>query len=334
MGNYTSGRRISDTLEGSGFARQRSSLAGKAVGGKPSRCRFNNRGYGDVCAGGGAIFCQGGTLTISKCNISDNIVVGEVILFGTGGGIYCYQCNSLSITGSIISGNLANPKESRGGGIFIGPRLYSRLYPLCNVTIKDCIINENSAWQGGGIASYNCSNLKITGCTFSRNSGRGGGLYDWDSNSTLVNCIFTGNSSSGVSAYNYNGSMTLTGCTFVENSSYTNGGGILATGNLTINNCIMAGNSANCGGGIYSYYSSSNITNCTFAENYAANGNALACDSNKHQYPSNLRLTNCILWNGRNEIFNNDGSTIDITYSNVQNGWPGTGNIHTGPCFV
>jgi hypothetical protein len=45
-------------------------------------------------------------------------------------------------------------------------------------------------------------------------------------------------------------------------------------------------------------------------------------------------MTNCILWNGGDEIWNNDGSTINITYSNVQGGWPGTGNIDADPMFA
>ncbi len=45
-------------------------------------------------------------------------------------------------------------------------------------------------------------------------------------------------------------------------------------------------------------------------------------------------MTNCIVWNGGDEIWNNDGSTIDINYSDVQEGWPGTGNIDADPLFV
>jgi len=37
---------------------------------------------------------------------------------------------------------------------------------------------------------------------------------------------------------------------------------------------------------------------------------------------------------GGDEIWNNDVSTITITYSDVQGGWPGKGNIYADPCFV
>jgi hypothetical protein len=45
-------------------------------------------------------------------------------------------------------------------------------------------------------------------------------------------------------------------------------------------------------------------------------------------------MANCILWDGGDEIWNNDGSTIDITYSDVQGGYPGPGNINADPLFI
>ncbi len=47
------------------------------------------------------------------------------------------------------------------------------------------------------------------------------------------------------------------------------------------------------------------LTNCTFAGNSATlDGNALALNSSS--YPSTVQLVNCILWDGRDEIWNND----------------------------
>jgi hypothetical protein len=76
------------------------------------------------------------------------------------------------------------------------------------------------------------------------------------------------------------------------------------------------------------------LSNCTFAGNFAPDGNALACDSDGQSSPSNVQLTNCILWDGCSEILNNDGSTISVTFSDVQGGWPGLGNVYLDPCFV
>jgi len=85
-----------------------------------------------------------------------------------------------------------------------------------------------------------------------------------------------------------------------------------------------------------SYRSSPMLTNCTFSGNGAANGDAVGCDSESS--PSTVFMVNCILWDGGDEIWNNDGSAITVAYSNVQGGLPsgsidGGGNIDEDPLF-
>lgn len=69
------------------------------------------------------------------------------------------------------------------------------------------------------------------------------------------------------------------------------------------------------------------------AANTASDGNALLCDS-QSGYNSNIQITNCIIWDGGNEILNADGSIISIAHSNIQGGWSGIGNIDADPCFA
>ena len=90
--------------------------------------------------------------------------------------------------------------------------------------------------------------------------------------------------------------------------------------------------------------SSPTVVNCAFSGNSAANGKSLAFDSFMQRQPGTLLMTNCILWDletilgdlrvRRHEIWNNDGSTLTICYSDVQGGWPGVGNISADPRFV
>jgi hypothetical protein len=72
---------------------------------------------------------------------------------------------------------------------------------------------------------------------------------------------------------------------------------------------------------------------CTFSGNLGYFGNALAFDP---ESPSNLFMANCILWDGGDEVWNADGSTITVVYSDVQGGWSGDGpgNIDADPMFV
>jgi parallel beta-helix repeat protein len=158
----------------------------------------------------------------------------------------------------------------------------------------DCVFRIDNCFIGDNYASW------------------GGGIYNSITTSTLTKCTFSGNTADdyGGGMYNYESSPTLT-------------------------NCIFSDNSANCGGGMYNYERTKpTLTNCTFAGNSALHGNALVCDSNDQQYPGYLQLTNCILWDGGDQVWNNDNSTIIITYSDVQGGWPDVGNIDTDPLFA
>jgi parallel beta-helix repeat protein len=126
-----------------------------------------------------------------------------------------------------------------------------------------------------------------------------------------------------------NGSGTL------DSFSIPAGGGIYCyNSSPTITNCTITGNTANGdGGGIYCEYSSPVITNCTITENRADGyGGGIECAI------SSPTLKNTILWGDTapdgKEIYLDEGSTITLTYSDVEGGWTGTGNIDAYPLFV
>ena len=275
-----------------------------------------------------------------------------------GGGIFCYEASTM-ISNCTFSGNSA----WGGGGVFNWSNSRPRL--------TNCTFRGNAAWVfGGGMRNYQ-SSPTLTNCTFIRNEAEisGGGMNNYRSSPTLTNCIFSNNSAVSW----YGGGMNnfaychpkLTNCAFSENYAGYAGGGIRNNAHCssTLTNCVFSGNWTfyfgggmannsycslmliNCmfsenktfysGGGVDSYRSNSlTMTNCTFTANSAPYGNALACDSYRQRHPSSIRVTNCIFWNGWDEIWNNDGSTITITYSDVRGSWAGEGNINTEPLFV
>lgn len=63
---------------------------------------------------------------------------------------------------------------------------------------------------------------------------------------------------------------------------------------------------------------------------------SFACTArNPGNFPSHVELINSILWDSANEIWNNDGSTINIAYSFIAQGrWPGAGNLRVDPLLV
>ena len=76
------------------------------------------------------------------------------------------------------------------------------------------------------------------------------------------------------------------------------------------------------------------VTNCTFTGNSAPSGNSLAFNSRAQRGRSAVGLIDCIIWDNGKVIWNNDRSSIVISYSNVRGGWPGEGNIDADPFFA
>ena len=203
--------------------------------------------------------------------------------------------------------------------------------------MNNCTFISNRAVLGGAIYGADCVPLPTT-CTFTGNNAeKGGVVYNNDSSIILENCDLTGNwATEGGVIYDDEGGSTLIDCTLSGNTAI-NGGAVYSGGEsyAGLNNCILSGNTADSGGVIYICDESDvKIIHCTLADNSANNGNSIACDSYQQQNPSRVEMTNCILWDGGNEIWNNDGSTVTITYSDVQGGWIGEGNVDADPLFV
>ncbi|TEB14272.1 Chitinase A1 precursor [Pelotomaculum sp. FP] len=209
-------------------------------------------------------------------------------------------------------------------------------------------LNESSPnVHGGGMYNYN-SSPTLTHVTFNGNSThrRGGGMSnDHYSNPTLTNVTFSGNSTSGsgdYTVYGFGGGMynndhsspTLTNVTFSGNRAGVYGGGMYNndSSSPTLTNVTFSGNnSSGFGGGMTNhYYSSPTLTNVTFSGNSASGSGG-----GMYNYASSSRLTNCILWgNSGIQIYNTDDSSATVTYSDIQGGHPGNGNIDADPLFV
>jgi hypothetical protein len=171
-------------------------------------------------------------------------------------------------------------------------------------TVTNCTFSDNEADFGGGMY-YHSASPKVENCTFTGNSGTwGGGMYNYSGSPTVENCTFTGNSGTwGGGMRNATGSSAaVTNCTFSGNTA-TWGGGMKTDGSLAAVNCIFTGNSATWGGG----------TN---------NGGG-----------SSATVTNCVLWSNSPDEISGSG-TPTVSYSDVQGGFPGPGNIDVDPLFV
>jgi len=252
-----------------------------------------------------------------------------------GGGMYNDE-SSPTLINCTFSGNAGG--ESGGG-------MYNN---NSNPLLLSCTFSENTAMRNGGGMYNSGSSPTLTNCTFIENSGRGGGggMYNTNSSPMLSDCAFSGNSTtgSGGGMYNEGSSPTLLSCIFSGNSAQKSGGGMYNrySSQPSLTNCIFSGNSAASGGGMESLDASRpTLFNCTFSANFATgNGGGIS-----NIQDSTTKLVNCILWaDTPDEIWAVSGTqpirslstsgTVEITYSNVQNGWPGEGNIDIYPQFA
>jgi len=98
-----------------------------------------------------------------------------------------------------------------------------------------------------------------------------------------------------------------------------------------VTSCVFIGNAARYGGGMENYLDSSpTVKSCTFSSNTALYGGGI------YNYQSSSpTVTSCILWGDlASEIASEYSSSPIVTYSNVEGGYTGAGNIAADPLFV
>jgi predicted outer membrane repeat protein len=265
------------------------------------------------------------TTVIDGFTIQNGYVAG-------GGGIYCWN-SSPSLTNITITGNTA----SAGGGVY------------CNNSspnLENVTISGNTTFAGGDGGGISCvvnSTPSLENVTISGNTASaGGGIYCDNSSPNLENVTISENTAprGGGICCNDNSTPSLENVTISENTasgSYTTyGGGIYcwnSSPNLT--NVTICENAVICpgwwpgGGGIYCGANSSpSLENVTICGNTTSGGGGgVHCDS------SSPNLVNCILWNNSPEIYIYISGSVTATYSDIEGGWPGTGNIDADPMF-
>jgi parallel beta-helix repeat protein/predicted outer membrane repeat protein len=317
-------------------------------------CTFKgNTAYHDY---GGGLLNSSGNPTLINCTFTKN--------YGELGGGMCNISSSPILTNCRFTNNYAE----FGAGMYnmhSPPKVHSTRDS--NSTLIDCTFDDNNAglWGGGmfnersdsnlsncafnrnnargmGAGMFNTeSELAMTDCTFSENTGgSGGGIYSEDNSSLiLTKCTFRDNVAEvvfggGICNEDAN-EIILANCTFSGNTAKRDGGGIFnRRSSSTLTNCIFNGNKAygestntGKGGGLYAF-GDARLNNCTFSGNWAQQGLAIF----KYSL-SDLRLIDCILWDGGNEVIQT-GIRPNIIYSNIQGDWEGEGNIEEDPLFV
>ena len=248
---------------------------------------------------GAGIYCEFSSPTIVNCIVKD---CGTEV----GGGIGCIG-GTPNISGCVI-------EDCNAGGF--GPLTFG-------------------GW-GGGIALVRGCDARITDCVIRNNScftdGFGGGLYCRHSSALVNRCDISFNSGPGALA----------------------GGGIYCTGGgswVILDNSILSHNVAFVGGGLFTERGPSapggsmhgdgarchvEVVNCTVANNRLSGPQPTFPGGGICSVGSNIGVRNSIVWhNDGDQVFIHDASGMhSVVFSDVEGGYPGTGNIDDDPLFA
>ncbi len=267
--------------------------------------------------GGGMANIEGASPRINNCAFKNNRTDSFFLGYKTrGGGMYNLDSAPV-ITNCVFEGNIATHIGgfgiccNEGGAIFNG---------TSSPTISGCVFNGNHADIGGAISNNYSSSPKIIDSLFVNNVGSisGGGLANTHySSPTLTNSIFEGNSAGAVDSIRTCGEETSTN----HGASMTN-----------------------------FCNSSPVVTHCTFNDTGATSSDEGGSVANF--FGSSPTITNSILVGASSDIISNcdesyiqDGITTwsdsfdgfsepNVTYSNIQGGHPGVGNIDEDSLFA
>jgi predicted outer membrane repeat protein len=110
------------------------------------------------------------------------------------------------------------------------------------------------------------------------------------------------------------------------------GGGIfLGASTAHLESCAFSGNTADYGGGVACVNSPTDFENCSFSGNSATHGGGLVSAF----AASTSDVVNSVFRdNTPDQIYDMENAVTTVSYSNVQGGYSGDGNIDADPLFV
>lgn len=236
----------------------------------------------DTAQGGGAIYRNGGSLTVIECDFENNHATatgqdtagGAIYGFGGGdttivgstfennaasdGGAIGSLQGDLTVIDSSFSGNSATGTGGNPGNGGCGGALYmdgkAEKTSLCGVTIQ----NNTAGAIGGG---------------FFRVSNTHDGSFAMDRTTVDGNKVTPSDSGDAGGLYLEGLALSITSSTISRNQGFNNGGIWINTDTVTMTNVTIAENTAfgtNGGGMWLGHTPTGTVTNCTIANNHSS----------------------------------------------------------------
>lgn len=275
---------------------------GVANGGAPGELGLDTIGAG--------VLCWGTDNDIANCTFIDNS--------GEYGAALSIVSNSPEVINCTFDDNTGG---GGAGGIFCfnGSPVFS-----------GCTISNNSGGYSGGLDIWSGAPV-FTACTFAGNDGvHGGAVFAWSAQPAFAQCTFAGNFAAlGAAVFLYATETEMSRCMLDSNQGFYGGAVSNWYGMNAFSNCVVAGNSAHLGGGMFNVGIWPVLTHCTLTGNTAAAAGGALFSSD-----SAPMVDSCVLWGNAPNQLSDSGGTTSVRYSDVQGGWPGSGNINADPEFV
>lgn len=289
-----------------------------------------------TAASGGGIDAFQSEVTLLNCSIVNNTVFGRY--FSSGGGVDCYLA-SPTIMGCLIESNVAD----EGGGLRFAGSTGEHPGSVAHCSIK---YNGPGSTAGGGVYLYGTS-PSFTDCDISENaveaqrwSANGGGIYcgGEEAAPTFLRCNISANQINsnwgdvlGGGIYINESAPRFLNCNITDNrSEYAGAISASNQSNPEFTNCLIARNYGEraMGGIKISWQSSVRLVNTTLVEN--------SCPSQEGAITiisGRCSIENSILWGNSGPGISADAPQ-NVSFSNVEGGYPGPGNLDQDPIFI
>jgi hypothetical protein len=272
---------------------------------------------------------KGKAITVRSMDPNDPCVVAATVIDcqNSGRGFYFHSDEGPD---SIVAGITTKRGSVKGGGMYFTAS--SPTIHRCNIVDNTVCGQHDRDWNGlpaygGGIYCDSSCSPRFEGCVIKDNRAQGGhgsnldagdggdaeGGGIWATHAEIRNCIIAGNESIGGRGGSWYTGAPDPGC-WPGAGGVGYGGGLYCEGdctivNSTIVNNIASGGTNGCEGGLRPSRGGG-----------VAGGTAV--------------ITDCIVW-GNSALYDPQVSGIpSVTYSDVQGGYSGVGNIDADPCFV
>jgi len=206
--------------------------------------------------GGGAIYNAGELAIgpVAACATSPNLLsfVGDVTFelntADTGGAIY-HDGGTLSVSETDFTDNQAS---GEGGAIFESPDVDSLTTVTCTMFAGNDADGDGGAYYGNTAAGGGTQEFMLTSFFDNTAIEYGGAMLTLSPDTQVTNSLFDTNSADiGGAIYN-DFNLTVARSTLVGNQADSSGAGIHSDDTLTVIDSTISGNTSDVGGGIYS----------------------------------------------------------------------------------